>query len=119
MSRRFTVVTVALAASVAFLIGLDHGGRDDADARGVERAPGGAEPRLCPAGGRGRRRPPPMVNFADVAERINAAVVNIDSTSKLAVRASRRAIRAGGTGRSTVRCRVISTPRARDPAAAS
>ena len=31
------------------------------------------------------RRSPGRVNFADVAERINAAVVNIDATSKAAI----------------------------------
>jgi serine protease Do len=82
MSKRFTVVTVALCAAVAFLVGLIIAGeftpspvvataapRTFLRASGVSRT--GAVAAL-----------PTVVNFADVAERINAAVVNIDSTSK-------------------------------------
>jgi serine protease Do len=81
MSKRFTAVTVTLTAVVAFLIGLMIAGQfapvpavvstePRLPARGVMRPPGLAVP-----GGA-------LVNFADVAERINAAVVNIDATSK-------------------------------------
>src|SRR5689334_15001038 len=78
-SRRFTYVSVALAAAVAFLVGtifaggvtrsLVSAGRGEKDVRRVvgARAP-------IPAG--------PLVNFADVVARVNPAVVNIDATSK-------------------------------------
>ncbi len=81
MSKRFTFVTVALAASVAFLIGLIMAGAMTttpvvSSAPQVQRSPGFLRPAaVSPA--------PPLVNFADVAERINAAVVNIDATSKV------------------------------------
>jgi serine protease Do len=78
MNRRFVLVTLALTATAAFLVGLivagsltpttarsDNGGV--AARRVVAPAP------VMPAGG---------VNFADIAERINPAVVNIDATSR-------------------------------------
>jgi serine protease Do len=80
MSKRFTFVTVALAASVAFLVGLIIAGALTPSAI-VSSAP-----RLQPRGDflrtGGMAAPPALVNFADVAERINSAVVNIDATSK-------------------------------------
>ena len=80
MSKRFTLVTVALAAAVAFLVGLIIAGglTPEPNVSTAERL--GPRPDLAkPAGLVGA---PMVVNFADVAERINAAVVNIDSTSK-------------------------------------
>jgi serine protease Do len=81
MSRRFTFVTVALTATVAFLIGLMiAGGLAPAPAvvstapRVVTRPPGLPRPASVPAAGT-------AVSFADVAERINPAVVNIDATA--------------------------------------
>jgi serine protease Do len=82
MSRRFTIVTVALCAAVAFLVGLIIAGEftpspivataaPRAFARTSDAARAGAVAAL-----------PTVVNFADVAERINPAVVNIDATSK-------------------------------------
>ncbi len=79
--RRFTLLTVVLAATVAFLIGVMVAG-------GL--TPGAvvtSAPRRGPAVGEvaktgGPRAFTGAVNFADVAERINAAVVNIDATSK-------------------------------------
>ena len=79
--RRFTLLTVVLAATVAFLIGVMVAG-------GL--TPGAvvsSAPRRGPAVGEvaktgGPRAFSGAVNFADVAERINAAVVNIDATSK-------------------------------------
>ena len=78
-SRRFTYVSVALAAAVAFLVGtifaggvtrsLVNAGRGDRDSR----RPGGARSAL-PSG--------PLLNFADVVARVNPAVVNVDATSK-------------------------------------
>ena len=77
--RRFTVISVALASTVAFLVGLILAGQFTPTAV-VTTAP-----RYTPP------PPPPLrttvlpasgpASFADVAERINAAVVNIDATS--------------------------------------
>jgi serine protease Do len=80
MSKRFTLLTVALSAMVAFLVGLIIAGAFT-PAPIVSTAPRTSLPARDPAraaiaGG------PMVVNFADVAERMNAAVVNIDSTSK-------------------------------------
>src|SRR5262245_57386739 len=78
--RRFTFVTLAPTASVAFLVGAILGG-------GVGRSTG-------PAGPNGKTVAPatrasttstaiaPAINFADVVERINPAVVNIDATAR-------------------------------------
>jgi serine protease Do len=79
MSRRFTLVTVTLTALVAFLVGAIVAG-------GITRS--------STAAGAGKSHPnrvvralnPPvpgsLVNFADVVERINPAVVNIDATAR-------------------------------------
>ena len=74
--RRFTILTVALASTVAFLVGLIMAGQ-------FTPAPVVATaPRVAPAPP--ERRLPPVLpaagaNFADAAERINGAVVNIES----------------------------------------
>ena len=80
MSRRFTLVTLALVALVAFLVGVILSG-------GVGR------PRLAADEPRSRPRLTPvhptssfsgagaLVDFADVVERVNPAVVNIDAAS--------------------------------------
>jgi serine protease Do len=84
--RRFTILTVALVAVVAFLVGLIIAG---------EFTPGpvvSTAPRTAAAGGTakvGRLVGPTVVNFADIAERINAAVVNVDATSSKTVRDQR------------------------------
>src|SRR5258706_11517231 len=80
MSRRFTFVTVALTAVVAFLIGaiVAGGVARSAVSAGAPARP--ATPRLA-----SRNGPPALaslVNFADVVERINPAVVNIDTTTR-------------------------------------
>jgi serine protease Do len=81
MSRRFTVVTVALTALVAFLVGAIVAG-------GVARSAISAGAPRPPTTGRYVARPATAVlaaapvNFADVVERINPAVVNIDATSR-------------------------------------
>src|SRR5262245_59007052 len=87
MSKRFTFITLALSATVAFLVGVILAG-------GISRTPvltsamsmsGAATPANGP---RDKARTasltpaPALVNFADVAERINPAVVNIDAASK-------------------------------------
>lgn len=81
MSRRFTLVTVTLAAVVAFLVGAILAG-------GVGRSAisAGTAPPASPASRRLVRAPgapamAPLVNFADVVERLNPAVVNIDTTT--------------------------------------
>jgi serine protease Do len=75
-SRRFTYVTVGLAAAVAFLVGTIFAG-------GVTRSlvTAGAEARRAPAA-RPAMASGPLVNFADIVARVNPAVVNIDATSK-------------------------------------
>ncbi len=78
--KRFTIVTVALSSAVAFFVGLIIAG-GFAPGPVVSSAP---RTSLLAAGVRGASVPsvPGAVNFADVAERINPAVVNIDSASK-------------------------------------
>src|SRR5687768_8052278 len=75
--RRFTILTVALVAIVAFLVGLIIAG---------EFTPGpvvstAARPTPLPGATAARLGGPGVVNFADIAERINAAVVNVEATS--------------------------------------
>lgn len=92
--RRFTIITVALASVVGLLVGLILAGQF-MPAPVVSTAPRSfpalpdAVPPVLPAGGGG-------ANFADVVERINAAVVNIDATSnRSAIRDSQRYFRRG------------------------
>ena len=93
MSKRFTFVTVALSALVAFLVGLIIAGEFTpstivAVAPGNGARIGGVRPAGFPA-------IPSVVNFADVAERMNAAVVNIDSMAKGDTREPQRYFRRG------------------------
>jgi S1-C subfamily serine protease len=79
MSKRFTIVTAAL---VAFLVGTIMAGgidRSTISAGAPKRDQGriGPSPRSA-----GAAVPTTGVNFADVVERINPAVVNIDATSR-------------------------------------
>ena len=76
--RRFTILTVALASAVAFLVGLLIAGQFSTSV--VTTAP-----RLLPKPASSRVVTPAAggaANFADIVERINAAVVNIDATSR-------------------------------------
>jgi serine protease Do len=84
---RFTVLTIALCSAVAFLLGAVLSGRSvSAPAPAVLVA----EPaRDAPVRTRAAAVVPGAVNFADVAERINASVVNIDAASRVG-RDSRR-----------------------------
>ncbi len=78
MSRRFALVTVVLVATAAFLVGLIVAGSmtpapaDSYTTRPVRSASVLRTGALAPA----------LVNFADVAEQIYPAVVNIDATSR-------------------------------------
>jgi serine protease Do len=82
--RRFTILTVALVAVVAFLVGLIIAG-EFSPGPVVSTAPRSV---TTPAGVRAARggADPSVVNFADIAERINAAVVNVDATSSRTAR---------------------------------
>lgn len=90
--KRFTVITVALASTVAFLVGLILAGQFTPTAV-VTTAPRYAppppvpRPAVLPASG--------PASFADVAERINPAVVNIDATSNRSVTLPQRFFRRG------------------------
>src|SRR5258708_8656680 len=76
---RFTVLTIALCSAVSFLLGAVLSGRTvPAPPPAVVAAASGRY-----AAVRTRSEAVPgVVNFADVAERINAAVVNIDAASR-------------------------------------
>jgi serine protease Do len=80
MTRRFVIATVCLTATVAFLVGLIVAGSftpapavsSTRAASRVTRASAPVVPAVTPA----------VVSFADIAERLNPAVVNIDATSR-------------------------------------
>jgi serine protease Do len=78
--RRFTLLTVVLSSTVTFLIGLIVAGgvTPGPVVSSAPRRPAAA-PEARPASARAVAG---LVNFADVAERINPAVVNIEATSK-------------------------------------
>jgi serine protease Do len=87
MSRRFTVVTVSLTAVVAFLVGaIFAGGPHQAQlsAGGSQKGGSYRETSLTAPGSVRSSAPTTasLVNFADVVERINPAVVNIDATTR-------------------------------------
>ena len=84
MTRRFLVVTVSLTATVAFLIGLILAGNlmPTPAQSATRRAP---TARATPAAAGA-----PVESFADIAERLNPAVVNIDATSRGTARPRRR-----------------------------
>jgi serine protease Do len=79
MSRRFTFVTVALTAVIAFLVGaiFAGGGAQSSVAAGPIAATAAS-----PVGARIPAGAVPLVSFADVVDRINPAVVNIDATTR-------------------------------------
>jgi serine protease Do len=79
MSRRFTIVTVTLTAVVAFLVGAIFAGGVSRSA--VSAGPAG-KPLPSPAIARVSNTMGSLVNFADVVERLNPAVVNIDTTTR-------------------------------------
>jgi serine protease Do len=82
MSRRFTLVSVALTAVVSFLVGaIFAGGRSQSSiAAGVPQKPvriAARAPRNAATSGATS-----LVSFADVVERLNPAVVNVDATAR-------------------------------------
>ena len=88
MSRRFTIVTLVLTAVVAFLVGAIVAG-------GIDRSgvSAGAPVKTAAASRSSAHTNAALnglVNFADVVERINPAVVNIDATARGRDRARRR-----------------------------
>jgi serine protease Do len=93
VSKRFTIVTVSLSSSVAFLVGLILAG-ELTPSPVVSTAPSRPAP---PSHIRPASSAPvsTIVNFADVTERINAAVVNIDASSNAPGRAAQRLVRPG------------------------
>jgi serine protease Do len=95
MSRRVTLITVSLTAFVAFLVGaiLAGGLTRSAVVLGTPKAdPSRPRPRGSDTAGPGS-----PVSFADVVERINAAVVNVDATaSRLETARSRAGDSLGG-----------------------
>jgi serine protease Do len=86
MTRRFVAVTVVLSATVAFLVGLVVAGT-------MMPAPAHSAPEAAPVTSESVAAETPIpgaVSFADVAERLNPAVVNIDATSRGDVARPRR-----------------------------
>src|SRR4029077_7278415 len=79
MSRRSTYVTLSLTAAVAFFVGTIFAGGFTGRA-GVSRP--GPEASSRPAARRPGPLPGASVDFADIVEHINAAVVSIDASSK-------------------------------------
>ena len=85
ISRRFTLVTVALTAVVAFLIGaiVAGGFKQPTVVAGTPARIGPiVPPRISATPSAAASASVPLINFADVVERINPAVVNIDATSR-------------------------------------
>jgi serine protease Do len=80
MDRRFALVTVVLTGTVAFFTGFTVAGslQPPPTVAFVPAARAGGTPPGRPVD----RVPPGVVNFADIAERVNPAVVNIDATSR-------------------------------------
>ena len=78
MSRRFALVTVLLVAAGSFLVGLIVAG-SLTPAPAVSRT---TRPSSVPSAAARLASTSSLVNFADVAEQLNPAVVNIDATSR-------------------------------------
>jgi len=87
MTRRFLVVTVCLTATVAFLVGLIVAGTMT-PAPAVSATPPKSPARAVATS----TASPDSISFADVAERLNPAVVNIDATSRGTGRQGRRVL---------------------------
>ncbi|OFW06325.1 MAG: hypothetical protein A3I61_06320 [Acidobacteria bacterium RIFCSPLOWO2_02_FULL_68_18] len=90
MTRRFLAVTIVLTATVAFFVGLVVAGTmvPSPAASAATTAPEPARPverAMAPAA-------PGAASFADIAERLNPTVVNIDAASRAAVQPRRRTL---------------------------
>ena len=86
MTRRFAIVTTGLVGTVTFLIGLIVAGS-------MTPAPANSapEPRVAPSrAANAATAAPALASFADIAERLNPTVVNIDATVPAAARPRRR-----------------------------
>jgi len=83
MSRRFTIVSLALTAVVAFLVGaiVAGGMSPTTTASGVPAPHRTTTTQPTPVSARAKVSGQ-LIDFADVVARINAAVVNIDATSR-------------------------------------
>ena len=86
MTRRFLAVTVSLTATVAFLVGLIVAGNMTPSPANSATQPRLAASRVANAA----IAAPAVTSFADVAERLNPAVVNIDASSRGSQRKGRR-----------------------------
>ena len=75
--RRYLAVVVILASAVSFLVGLIVAGGMPPASPLIH-----AQPSATPATARAAAAGAGAVNFADVAERVNAAVVNIDAATR-------------------------------------
>jgi serine protease Do len=82
LSRRFTVVTITLTAVVAFLVGAIVAGGVARSAVSAGGPPKMSAARPTPARMSGVAPMAGLVNFADVVEHLNPAVVNIDTTTR-------------------------------------
>ena len=85
MTRRFIVVTIGLAVTVSFLVGLIVAGTMT-----PTTATSAPEPRAAKAPATSAAAAGIAPSFADVAERLNPAVVNIDATMRGTASARRR-----------------------------
>jgi len=74
VTRRFTLLTVALVAAIAFLVGLVVA-ESLSPAASLTTAASAARPRPAASAGGATL----LVNFADIAARVNPAVVNIEA----------------------------------------
>src|SRR5688500_7322503 len=79
MPRRLLAVTIGLAATVSFLVGLIVAGTMTPTPATSAPEPRVVKARAANAAGAGAA----FASFADIAERLNPAVVNIDATSRV------------------------------------
>ncbi|MBI3048312.1 MAG: trypsin-like peptidase domain-containing protein [Acidobacteria bacterium] len=93
MTRRFLAVTICLTATVAFFVGLVVAGT-------MMPAPAASAITQLPEPVRAveRAAAPGAVSFADIAERLNPTVVNIDAAARADVRSRRRMLLPDGPG---------------------
>ena len=85
MTRRFLAVSICLSATVAFLVGLIVAGSlTPSTAVSAPARDGDTSPRIGAPGiaASSVAATPALISFADVAERLNPSVVNIDATTQ-------------------------------------